>query len=195
MDEPKTGGDRPTVLVVDDDSETADRYTKFLAEEYTVLTAYSGEAALEVVSPEVDVVLLDRRMPGISGEDVLKTIRERSIDCRIVMVTGVDPDVDILDLPFDDYLVKPVTRERIHDAVSRMLVRDACDETIRETVALVSKMATLESKMTIQEMEASEEYAALREQLSELRKRNDIGSPEDDVYTEFATEKLQELFN
>ncbi len=195
MDEPKTGGDRPTVLVVDDDSETADLYTKFLVEEYTVLTAYSGEAALEVVSPEVDVVLLDRRMPGVSGEDVLKTIRERSIDCRIVMVTGVAPDVDILDLPFDDYLVKPVTRERIHDAVSRMLVRDACDETIREIVALVSKMATLESKMTIQEMEASDEYAALREQLSELRKRTDIGSPEDDVYTEFATEKLQELFN
>ncbi len=50
---------RPIVLVVDDDEDTADTYTDFLAEAYTVRTAYSGADALDLVDTAVDVVLLD----------------------------------------------------------------------------------------------------------------------------------------
>lgn len=194
MSNVKHGDGTPTVLVVDDDVETAGIYTESLADEYTVLTAHSGEEALRLVNPDVDVVLLDRRMPGISGDDVLRTIRERNLDCRVVMVTGIPPDMEILDLPFDDYLVKPISTGAIHDAVARMLVRRECDDTMQEAVALVTKMATLEAKMTIQELEASTEYSALREELAELREETDITGPEGDIYSELATEKMRALF-
>ena len=40
-------------------------------------------------------------MPQLSGDEVLNTIRDRDLDCQVVMVTGVTADFDILDLPFD----------------------------------------------------------------------------------------------
>lgn len=52
-----------TVLVVDDEKDLADVYAEHLKERYTVRTEYSGNEALEAMSPDVDVVLLDRRMP------------------------------------------------------------------------------------------------------------------------------------
>ncbi len=45
----------------------------------------------------------------MSGDEVLDTIAERGIDPAVVMVTAVDPDFDIVEMPFDEYLTKPVT--------------------------------------------------------------------------------------
>lgn len=189
------GDGRATVLVVDDDSETADLYAEYLDETYAVRTAYSGEEALDAVDSDVDVVLLDRRMPGLSGDDVLDTIRERGIACRVVMVTALEPDVDILALPFDDYLVKPVSRESLCDAVSRMIRRNECDAEIQEMIAIASKMATLESKLTLSELNASPEYAALEDQFADMRARTGFDDPTDEEYAEFTSEKIGSLLD
>lgn len=194
MSEKSVKNARPTVLIVEDDAETADLYAELLSAAYTTRTAYSGGEALELVDGEVAVVLLDRRMDGISGDEVLRTIRARDLDCHVVMVTAIDPDVDVLDLPFDDYLVKPVTGEELRDAVSRMIVRSSCDETIRGIVALASKMATVEAKMTLEELESSGVYAALKREFDDLRRGVDVGDPSDEVYTEFTAEKVKTLF-
>lgn len=193
-----TGADdgRPTVLVVDDETDTADIYTDILGGEYDVRTAYSGEEALELADSDVSVVLLDRRMPELSGDEVLKELRARDYDCRVVMVTAIDPDIDIIDLQFDDYLVKPVSADELRDAVERMLARNDHDDKIREAIAVASKMATLESKMEIAELEASQEYAELDRKFEELRE--DIGTVQpvegEDLYGEFKTEKIRSLF-
>jgi len=110
------------------------------------------------------------------------------------MVTALDPDPEIAALSFDDYLVKPVSNAEIRDAVERMLVRERCDEAIRGIVALASKMATLESKMTIEELNSSEKYAALETRLDDLRQEVHMGDPSDNVYAEFTTEKIRSLF-
>jgi len=103
----------PTVLMVDDEKRVADGYALRLDDVADVTVAYSGEEALGVVDdgPAPDVVLLDRHMPEMSGDEVLTRLRERDIESRIVMVTAVDPGLDVLDMPFDDYLSKPVERE------------------------------------------------------------------------------------
>jgi CheY-like chemotaxis protein len=196
MGNPDTVAQQPTVLVVDDDRETADAYAESLTETYTVRTAYSGAEAIDRIDEDVDVVLLDRKMPGLSGDDVLDRIREQGLDCRVVMVTAVEPDGDILDLPFDEYLVKPVSHEQIRDAVKRMLVRMSCDEQIQELVAIASKMATLESKMTLEELESSAAYASLEAKFAELKDGGaDLDECEGDIYSEFTTEKIRTLFN
>lgn len=189
------GGGGPTVLVVDDERELADLYTEWLSDEYSVRTAYAGVEALERLDSTVEVVLLDRRMPELSGDEVLERIRDGDVDPRVIMVTAVDPDVDIIDLPFDDYLVKPVTDEVLHDAVERMRARDRHDEKVREAVALASKMATLESKMDIDGLETSDEYAALEARFFELAEELDEDESVDDPYAEFTTEKIRSWFD
>lgn len=194
MSEPVSKTTNATILIVDDNAKTADLYTDFLSE-YEVDTAYSGQEALELLDETVDVVLLDRLMPTMTGDDVLNEVRARDLDCRVVMVTAVEPDVDILDLPFDDYLVKPVSRNQIRDVVSRMLARSARDEAFQEMFAVVSKMATIESKMSLAEIEASSEYAALESAFAELRAEAGPDRPGESLYAEFADEKIRSLLD
>jgi DNA-binding response OmpR family regulator len=64
---------RKTVLVVDDDEGMRDTLTAVLKREYRVLRAGTGEAALQMMEKEdIDLMLLDVRLPGIKGFEVLK---------------------------------------------------------------------------------------------------------------------------
>ena len=106
------------VLVVDDEKEVADAYALRLRDVCDVETAYNGPEALETADEEtIDIVLLDRRMPEMSGDEVLRRLRDHSFVGRVVMLTAVDPGFDVLDLPFDDYLRKPVEREGLVSAI------------------------------------------------------------------------------
>lgn len=144
--EPTPPPDRPTVLVVDDDRALADTCEYWLREEYDVRVAYGGTQALEQVDDSVDVVLLDRRMPDVSGDDVLEEIDARGLDCRVAMMTAVAPDTDIVEMPFDEYLVKPVDEESVTEAVEELLVRAEFDDRIREYFALASTEAVLDGR-------------------------------------------------
>ena len=163
----------PTILVVDDEQDIADLYTTWLEMEYEVRTAYGGEEALEKVDEDVDIVFLDRQMPDHSGDEVLERIRDRGLDCRVVMVTAVDPDFDILEMGFDDYLTKPVMREDLDDAVETMTERQDYDQTLQEYFALTSKKATLEAEKTPSELQDSEEYQEMVERVEELEEEAD----------------------
>lgn len=185
----------PTVLIVEDESETADLYADMLADEFDVRTAYSGTEGLEALDATVDIVLLDRRMPDLHGDDMLAEIRNRGVDCRVVMVTAVDPDLDIIGLDFDDYLVKPVSDAELRDAVHRMLERQALDSTIQEAFALASKMATLESRMDVDDLEQSREYAELSNRFVELREAIETIEADDPLYAELSAVKMQALFD
>lgn len=161
----------PTVLIVEDERELADLYTDWLADTYTVRTSYNGREALEQMDESVDVVLLDRRMPNMSGEAVLEEIRERGYECRVAIVTTVDPSLDIIEMGFDNYLQKPVSEDDIHAAVNRLLKLDAYDDHMQEFYAAVSKKALLDSSHSTNELARSEEYNALEVQIAELEER------------------------
>ncbi|MFA1610753.1 bacterio-opsin activator domain-containing protein [Halobellus rubicundus] len=149
---PNTDGDvdtpeaNPVVLVVDDDKDLADTCEYWLRDDFDVRLAYGGEEALEAVDEAVDVVLLDRRMPDLSGDEVLAEIDARGLDCRVAMMTAVEPDTDIVDMPFDEYLVKPVGEDDVVGTVEELLVRAEFDARVREYFALESTEAVLESR-------------------------------------------------
>ena len=161
--------DPPLVLVVEDERDLSELYRMWLAESYRVRTAHDGRAALSELDEDVDVVLLDRRMPDLSGDEVLDRIRERGLDCRIAMVTAVEPDTDIVDMEFDDYLVKPVSEEELVRMVENLQVRDEYDDGVKQLFSLASKKALLESEKDPVALEASDEYRELVEDLAELR--------------------------
>jgi CheY-like chemotaxis protein len=115
--------ERPTVLVADDEAALTDSIAVWLSEYYQVRTAYSGTEALSAYDPSVDVVLLDRRMPGLSGEDVLEELHDRTGDPAVAILTATDVGDaadDLESLPFDEYLTKPVSKSELLDAVGRL---------------------------------------------------------------------------
>lgn len=183
----ESSADEATVLVVDDEEGLADLYAIWLRDRHTVETAYDGEAALDALDEDVDVVLLDRQMPGVSGDDVLETIRERSLDCRVAMVTAVEPELDIVDLGFDDYLRKPVDRETLRETVDRLLRRSAYDETVQRYFAAARKHALL-TESNNPSVTESAEFEALEDRLDDLRSRLD------DVVDDFDEADYEVLF-
>jgi DNA-binding response OmpR family regulator len=164
----------PTILVVDDERDLADLYEVWLSEEYRVRTAYGGEEALDVCDNAVDVVLLDRRMPDLSGDEVLERLRDRGNDCQVVMVTAVDPDFDILGMGFDDYVTKPVDRTKLHTLVERMLTRREYDAQLRSYYRLVEQSAALTTEKSGDELAASPEFADLEARIADLEAKMDL---------------------
>lgn len=169
---------RPTVLIVEDEKPLADLFVAWLAEEYECKRAYDGHEALEVVDDDVDAVLLDRRMPGLSGDEVLEEIRARGIDCPVGMVTAVEPDFEIVEMGFDDYIVKPVATDELHAFVEDLLALPNYERELQRFFQLASKRAALETAKNEAELQQSEEYQTLLEELEDVRRTADANRDE-----------------
>ena len=103
----------PTILAVDDDLQIRDALSVTLSLQWpgaTITTASSGDEALRAFfDREPDIVLLDVTLPGLSGFEVLRQIRQFS-DVPVIMLTGRSEETDQvrgLELGADDYVVKP----------------------------------------------------------------------------------------
>lgn len=174
----------PTVLVVEDEQPVLESHElKLDSAGYEVRTAQNGGEALVELGTEVDVVLLDRRMPGMSGDDVLEHIDDWGLGCRVVVVTAVDPDETVAHLGFDDYLTKPVSKDELVGTIEQLLLFDQYEQLLAEYHSLTKTYATLKSNLdgrrhdTLEEIEA--ERTQVRDQLEET-----IESFTDDVITD-----------
>jgi DNA-binding response OmpR family regulator len=163
------GKDAPVVLAVDDEPDVTKVYELWLPDEYTIHRAAGGAEALELLDETVDVVLLDRLMPGMDGDTVLEHVREKGYDCRVAMVTAVDPDFDVLEMPFDDYVVKPVDPDELRATVDRLLTIAAHDTRSEALFRLAARRAALESAKSEEALAANDEYRALVERIEDLR--------------------------
>jgi DNA-binding response OmpR family regulator len=186
---PTNAGGQHVVLVVEDDRELLELNARRLEGHYEVRTAADGEAALEKMSDAVDVVVLDRRMPGLSGDELLDAIRSRGYECRVTMLTGVDPDYDIIDMGFDDYLIKPVTRDELLSTVDALLARSAYDDAIQEYFSLAAKRASLEVTKSETELQSSTEFDDLTDRVEAVR------TEADDIVTDLEDESVERLFD
>ena len=188
--------DPPLVLVVEDERDLADLYATWLRDEYRVRVAYGGPEAIEKLDDAVDVALLDRRMPDLSGDETLAAIREEGVECRVAMVTAVEPDFDIVAMGFDDYVVKPVSRDGLTGTVESLLLRNTYDDGMQELFALASKKALLESEKDPATLESNREYRELSERVSELRADLDetLASFDDDHGIEAMYHDLDDAF-
>lgn len=162
-----------SVLIVDDETAVADSFAELLSENYDCRVAYSGREALEVYDDEIDVVLLDRRMPDLSGDEVLKKLRERGADSRVAMVTAVNPDFDVVEMGFDEYLVKPVSEEELDETIQNLYKLSKYDEDIQTYFSLVTRRATIESEKSEPELNENEEYESLLRKIEEMKSKLD----------------------
>jgi len=165
------GGELPEVLIVDDEREVADAYALRLEGLCSVETVYDGETALRAVEERpVDVLLLDRHMPGLSGDEVLEELADRAFEGRVIMVTAIDPGFDVLDMPFDDYLCKPLDREDLRAAVEQQCTVFGY-ETLGEYFSTESKRSVLEAELPTDERNEHDGYATVERRAERLERR------------------------
>ena len=162
----------PHVLMVDDEKTVADAYALRLEDVAEVTVAYSGEAALDTIDDGrvPDVVLLDRHMPAMSGDEVLERIRERDLETRVIMVTAIDPDLGVLDMPFDDYLSKPVDRTDVIAAVDQQC-QVLAYELLGEYFRIESTRAVVTAQLSAEDIDDDGELADIEARLSVVEER------------------------
>lgn len=202
-----TDQETPVVLVAEDERSVAEGYELWLGDRYEVRIAGDGRAALDAVDDTVDVVLLDRMMPELSGTQVLSAIRERGVDCRVAMVMAVEADFDVIEMGFDAYITKPPDRAELIDTIERLLDRATLDEAFREYHSLMARKAALQSGKSEEELEGSAEYRELLDRIETAESEvdatiGDMGSASafvgavrelDDEDAEFPDDELDDL--
>jgi DNA-binding HxlR family transcriptional regulator/DNA-binding response OmpR family regulator len=161
------------VLVADDNDRISTMHTAWLEDEYTVRTARDGEEALRHLDTDIGVVVLDRRMPGLSGGEVLDWIRSQRYDIRVVMVTSEEPTPDVLDMAFDEYLTKPVLKGELKAAVADLFERREYSAQLQEYLSLRSKQAIFEVMNSSDTHAETAEYEQLQNRIEALEVTSD----------------------
>jgi len=119
---------RPTLLLLEDDLQLSDTVKQFLElKGYRVLVAYDGLGAEEVVYEEqVDLMLLDVKVPQMSGFEFLKRLRDQGVKTPAVFITSLNSVEDVakgFSLGCDDYIRKPFALKELLVRVESLLKR------------------------------------------------------------------------
>jgi two-component system, NtrC family, response regulator AtoC len=139
------GGSQPvraTVLVVDDEVGIRESFEAVLSKEYDLLFASNGPEALRIVSSrDVNLMLLDIRMPGMDGLEVLRHVKELSEQTEVVIVTAVKSlktAIEAIKLGASDYITKPFDALEILSLIKRVVEKQAL---LKEVLYLRSEVA------------------------------------------------------
>lgn len=119
---------KANILVADDELIERQTLTDILRlENYHVVAVANGEAAVDHIrNNPVDLIILDLRMPGMSGLDVVKVVHRISPSVEIILLTAhgsIESAIDALRSQIHDYLLKPASPTQIIESVERGLVR------------------------------------------------------------------------
>lgn len=174
---------KPVVLIAEDEQSVAEGYELWLGDQYETRLASDGQEALDIVDDTVDVVLLDRMMPERSGKEVLRIIREEGIDCRVAMVTAVEPDFDVIEMGFDAYITKPPERQELFDTIDQLLNRATVSDAFQTYYSLMARKGAIQTQKTDAELADNEDYQELLDRIETMRETvNDgLGDMESEI--------------
>ncbi|MCG0278474.1 MAG: response regulator transcription factor [Thermanaeromonas sp.] len=125
----------PLILVVEDEEKIKEMVASYLAGEgFQVKTATTGPEALQILEGHnFDLVVLDWMLPGLSGLEVCKQVRQKS-DIPIIMLTAKSEEVDKLlglELGADDYITKPFSLRELVARIKVVLRRSKAKDAYR----------------------------------------------------------------
>jgi response regulator RpfG family c-di-GMP phosphodiesterase len=156
-----------TVLVVDDEIGPRESLRAILKPEYKVLVATEGEQAVRLMNESpIDVVLLDLRMPGVSGIRVLERIKEINPDVEVILITGYasyETVLEALRLHAFDYIPKPFNIPHLRDMVRRAVTR-------RQSYARKPEHEDMTGDIQQKHPQVGVELAALQKALEDMQR-------------------------
>lgn len=120
--------ERPRILLVDDDKNTANGLRKILLQDgYDTSCTYTGKEALNLIATEhFDIVITDMKLPDISGFSIIEKVKKKDIDIAVVMITAfssIQTAIDAMKKGADDYLTKPVNIEELE-----LILKKICEK-------------------------------------------------------------------
>lgn len=157
------------ILLVDDNEGCRDLYALWLGEHNVVETASNGPLALDVIDSDIDLVLIDRNMPGPSGREVAREMRANGYEGGIIMVSSQPLDFELHCSPFDNYVQKPADRGEIERAVERFATRDRLRSRLDEFYALTATLAEIEADDPATDPRTTEAYARTKRLVEQKR--------------------------
>jgi len=142
------------VLIIDDTKNIRTLLTTCLElRDYEVLTAENGRVALDILKEkkeEIDLIFLDIRMPGMSGTEVLKSLRSYGVSCPVIIMTAfatVKNAVDCTKLGAVAYLQKPFSPDRVNgildEITENISSENITNSNLRDVEVYLSKAKSL----------------------------------------------------
>nr|WP_283102270.1 response regulator [Haloplanus sp. XH21] len=170
-------------MLADDEPGLLDLYSAWLEgmDVELVRASCGAEALSHCEDGAVDVAILDRHMPRLSGDEVLETLCDRQTRPRVAFVTAAEPDVRIVELEIDAYLTKPVECEEFVGLIRALLQRETLCEAVEGYVVNLSKRAALLESKSCSMLRNDPTYTAFEEELSRMASQLD-GHHVDDPY-------------
>ncbi len=141
-------GNEPNILIVDDEKVICNLLHDELTERgYQCAAAMSGDEALaKLKQGKFDVILLDIRLPGMSGMEVLREVWLNHADTAAIMITAVndvDTAVEAMKLGASDYLVKPFNLDKVDASIRHAIeTKQPTGKSVSEMDAIASGVAT-----------------------------------------------------
>lgn len=168
-EDPVADDEQTEVVIVEDNTSLAELYAEWLSDDYDVTIAHNAEDALTAISSSSDLILLDRKLPDRSGDEILAEMRNQGNDTPVAMVSAVDPTPEIQKLDIDEYLKKPVQKKHLTGLVEDLLRRTKLDGRIQQYVSLASRKETIEAENRLDQLQSDTEYQQLIEKLRNKR--------------------------
>jgi signal transduction histidine kinase len=184
--------DLPQVLVIDDEMGPRESLRMLLKPIYQVHTADSVEIGLKLLSEKKpDAIVMDIRMPGMTGIEGLRRIRQIDPHLSVIMLTGfgaLETAKEALRLGANDYISKPFDAREMREVISRNVERTRLHRTSESAAGEIKEL----NNRLLQELAQKERLASLGQASAEFV--HDIGNPLTIVwgYVQLLAKKLEE---
>jgi signal transduction histidine kinase len=183
--------DQPQVLVIDDEIGPRESLRMLLKTTYQVHTADCVEAGLKLLKEkQPDTIVMDIRMPGMTGIEGLRKIREIDPHLSVIMLTGfgaLDTAKEALRLGANDYISKPFDAREMQEVIGRNVERTRVHRTSEHTATEIKEL----NNRLLKQLAQKERLAALGQASAEFV--HDLGNPLTIVwgYVQLLAKRLQ----
>ncbi|GEM_PF-3474744 len=164
--------EKKKILIIEDDLDALKLYSEILKRDYEILTAEEGIKGLEIISPQIDLILLDRMLPNMRGEQVLNELRSNEnpeiSNIPVILLTALDADIDVIDLDFDSYLTKPISPEELRREIKEVISVNKYETGLDEYFSLINKKNALIESLGEENLRNNQKFIELSEEISSL---------------------------
>ena len=184
--------DRPQILVIDDEMGPRESLRMLLKPNYTVHTADCVETGIRLLREKhPDAIVMDIRMPGMTGIDGLRRIREIDPNLSVIMLTGfgaLETAQEALRLGANDYISKPFDARAMQEVIGRNVERTRVHRSSENAAAEIKEL----NNRLLKELAQKERLASLGQASAEFV--HDLGNPLTIVwgYVQLLAKKLEQ---